>query len=196
MSERPFNLGDFADLPPELERTLEALPETARAGARAAIRQGLTDLQGLDPSLRIRSRRMDAIVGCSRDWWVLPEPTIQEIVTALTAAISMLGLMDTPVIGQFLGAAVFQWGIMARGRTKVSHEQAIVLRVLRHAHKGTGWTLARIADELPDGFRLTQAELADVIEDLRSLRTVHGEKPAWSIEENPQSPGHYWTLRV
>ena len=85
---------------------------------------------------------------------------------------------------------------MAKGATKVSLEQAIVLRVLRQAHKGTGWTLARVVDELPNGILLTLAEVTDIVADLRSLRTVHGEKPAWSIEENPQAPGHYWTLRV
>lgn len=204
MTEQDFNLGHFADLPREFELLLERLPEASRSAARDAIRRALSDLQDIDPRPlgsnlprpTVRSARMDAIVGRSYDWWVLPNPTLEAIGKALGGAIA-IGVSGSGVISGLLSAAaVFQGWMMVCGRTKVTLEQATVLRALRRADKGTGWTLARVVDELPEGSGLGVAEVADIVEDLRSIRTVGGEKPAWSIEENPHAPGHFWTLRV
>lgn len=188
-----------AELPSDLEQILQTLPSELRDATRNSVRRALSDVDwrsfksDVDPP-RLRSFRQDTVTGRGRDWWVLPKPTTEALIHGLSVLLGDVsdGTVNWPLLA---AAAVAQACFMIYTRTKITRDQALVLRALCQAHKGTGWTAARLVDEIP-GSDLGEAEITSIIKELRSARTIQGEKPPWSIEENPQLPGHYWTLNV
>ena len=176
-------------LPRELVSIIDTLPEDQRGPARFALQDAL-----LDADIPIRGVRMDAVVAVGHDYWALTTPQTQSLAKDLSIAFAVWqtgGL--TPAIATAFTQAIWQTVVCWRTRTKLSPDQALVLRVLKHAPKGEGWKLEELVEHLPANTELTALEVESIIVELRGLLDTTGDAITWKVHDRN---GRFWSSGV
>ncbi len=177
-------------LPDVLEKLCASLPDDVQ---RDTVRDALVDAL-VDAEVAVRSARFDSVVAVGYSFWAVPYPQASVLAERLATA-AAVGIVDSKAVGfaAVLSALVFQILASFRARADLSSEQAIVLRTLKKAPKGEGWSLGDVVARLPHDLQLTEDNVEATVAELRSLLDATGKPVAWTVH---QRDGRFWTSDI
>lgn len=176
-------------LPRELEVLIRGLPEPEQDKFRHAIAAAL-----LDAGVGSIGTRMDSVTAVGHSHWAIPAPQLTTVGQELSTVLATW-LAGGPTVAITVAVTRAVWAVCvgAGTRTKLSPEQAVVLRVLKRAPKGEGWPLTEVVANLPDGLGLSETDVTTVLSELGGLTDVSGKPVTWKIHEQDQ---RYWTSGI
>lgn len=176
-------------LPRALENVVQRLSEAEQGPIREAIDEAFADAEVTKMAVR-----MDSIVGSGYSYWALPDPQVVNLAEKLTAVVVAWETGGTKTaIGLAISTVIYHAIAQYKTRTRLTREQALVLRTIKKAPKSEGWSAEEISIHLPAESGLTSRDVEELVAELRALLDAAGEPVTWKVID---SDGRYWSSNV